>query len=75
MNKESPGQVNVGYNGFSTIWEQYQHIVKKFPERPFLGTRDKVEEGTGNLIYSWKTYLEIFEIMETLSRGKINKPL
>lgn len=69
MNKDNPSEVNCGYKGHATLWEHYKETANKFAERQFLGTRDLVEEGTGTLIYSWKTHAQIFEIMEALARG------
>ena len=69
FNKDSPGEVNVGYKAPNTLWEQYRETAQKFKERQFLGTRNLLDEATGNLTYSWKTHGEIFELMEFLARG------
>jgi len=70
VNKDHPGQVKDGdYDGHHTLWEAYSKTAKKFPNNQHLGTRNKVLED-GRRVYDWKTYGEVFEIQNSLARGK-----
>ena len=54
--------------GCKTIWELYQRTMKKFPNNQFLGTRNQAKEGAP---YEWKTYREIYDLMDNFARGII----
>lgn len=55
-------------NGCRTLYESFMNTVQKYPNNPFLGTRQYNSSGTlGN--YVWKTYLEIYRLVKTLVSG------
>ena len=54
------------WNGHKTIWEAYQETANKYADENFLGTRSKTVEGKP---YEWKTWREIYELMDLFSRG------
>ncbi len=55
--------------GMKTLLDAYRRTVKRFPNHRFLGTRNKRDE-EGNLVYSWKTFQEIYDLMEAFAKGK-----
>lgn len=55
--KDKPDYLAPGViDGCSTVPELFQKVVRKFPNRQFLGTRNLNIEGKP---YEWKTYREI----------------
>lgn len=69
-NLAHPDETYTGvYNGCNTLWEGYQTTVKRIPDLPHLGTRDKVNED-GTRDYSWKTWREIYDLQNAFARGR-----
>jgi hypothetical protein len=66
-NKDDPENVYPPeWNGHKTIWEGYQETARKYADEKFLGSRSKTQEGKP---YEWKTWREIYELMDLFSRG------
>lgn len=59
------------YRGMQTLKEIIEYNVKECPEKPFLGTREKVTGDNGVVAYGdykWKTYAQIYEIAVSVAR-------
>jgi hypothetical protein len=51
---------------YDTILGGFEHTVRKFPNREYLGSRDENQPGKP---YVWKTFREVDEITTNLARG------
>ena len=49
-----------------TLLKAFKRSVRRFPNNPFLGTRDESVEGRP---YKWRSWKEVDEITENLARG------
>ena len=54
------------FPGVETLWQCFMRSRKTFPDLPFLGTRDKSQEGAP---YVWKNWTEVEELVNALSAG------
>ena len=52
--------------GMDTLLKGFKSVAKKYPNAPYLGTRDEGKEGRP---YVWKTRSEVQKLSEELARG------
>jgi long-chain acyl-CoA synthetase len=70
-------------SGCDTIWKCFKRSVWRHPDRPFLGQREKTQKGFIGLSggqstlgpYVWRTWAEIDDCVESLSRVLIKRNL
>lgn len=69
------------FTGCDTLWKCFKKTVWCHPQKPFLGVREEIQEGlakTGSMAvrhgeYNWKTFEEVDEYVEALSRSIIHR--
>lgn len=52
--------------------DMFRDAVSKFGERPFLGRREILSDGTLAKEYSWETYKQVEELAASLGSGMVN---
>ena len=55
---------------FQSINQVFESTVKKYPNRPFLGQRPQLEDGTFGP-YEWMTYQRVYDIHVEIARGAV----
>jgi hypothetical protein len=59
------------FRGMHTLKEIIEFNVKECPDKPFVGTREKLFGDNGVVTYGdykWKTYAQVYEISEAVAR-------
>lgn len=52
------------------MWEAFDRTVKRVPNHKFLGTRN-LPDAEGKLGYSWRTFTEVYSLMDNFARGNV----
>ncbi len=58
--------------GIDTLLKAFKRSVERYPNEPYLGTRDPNQEGRP---YIWKTWGEVDTLTTDLAYGKLSLPL